>query len=192
MYGIKESPPSIPKAICLNHDLENLRQALSSVDSSINTSCIQDFYRLGKFNASNLKPHPILVKFLRTFDATLVLSKRGSLPSSINIKPDLTRLRRKSSVFLRTRWNLTQSGTNKKFIKLRGSNIYVNKLLYAKSDDGSIVRNVINSSLSSLSLTEESSHSDSNQMLSPPNQHTATSNPEPMTTTTSSTPNNNQ
>jgi len=103
MYGIKESPPSTLKAIHLNHNLENLYQALSSVDSSINTSCLQ----VWKFNASNVKPCPILIKFLRTFDVTLVLSKRGSLPSLIYIKPDLTQEERAlDSAFLRTRWNL--------------------------------------------------------------------------------------
>ena len=103
------------QAIRINGDLENLQHTLSNIDSSLNTLCIQDFYRLGKFNATNLKPRPLLVKFLRVFDATLVLSKRGSLPSSIYVKPDLTREERAvDSAFLKVRWNLIQSGTDKK------------------------------------------------------------------------------
>ena len=123
IYRIKESPPSTPKATRINCDLENLQHTLSNIDSSLNTSCILDFYRLGKFNTANLKPRPLLVKFLRVFDATLVLSKRGSLPSSIYVKPNLTL--EESSAFLRARWNLIQNNTDKKSIKLRGNNIYM-------------------------------------------------------------------
>ena len=124
IYGIKESPPSTPKETRLNCDLDNLHHTLSNIDSSLNTSCIQDFHRLGKFNATNPKPRLLLVKFLRVFDATLVLSKRGSLPSPISVKPDLTREERAfDSAFLKIRWNLIQGGTDKKCIRLRGNNI---------------------------------------------------------------------
>ena len=64
-------------------------------------------------------------------DATLILSKRASLPKQIVIKSDMTREERAvEAVYLRTRWNLAQNGTDKKFIKLRGKDIYVNKSLF--------------------------------------------------------------
>ena len=186
IYGIRESPPNTPRAARINSDLDNLQDALSNIDKSLNTTSIQDFHRLGKFNATNPKPRPLLVKFLRVFDATLVLSKRGSLQSPIHIKPDLTRDERAvDSAFLKVRWNLIQTGTDKKCIKLRGNNIYINKLLYArltKANDGSIETNIVNNNLSNSQL------SDSIQLVSTPtlHQHSPSSNPEPMITTASS------
>ena len=198
IYGIKESPPNTPKATRLNCDLENLHRTLSNMDSSLNTSCIQDFHRLGKFNATNSKPRPLLVKFLRAFDATLVLSKRGSPPSSILVKPDLTREERAiDSAFLKTRWNLIQSGTDKKYIRLRGTNIYINKQLYArldKSKDGSFVVNIIDTNLPTPSYSQDTTHSNSTSIPTH-TQHSTTSNsnnPEPMITAASSASNNNQ
>ena len=48
-----------------------------------------------------------------------------------NIKPVMTREERAiEAVYLRTRWQLPQNGTDKNFVKLRGNNIYVNKSLF--------------------------------------------------------------
>ena len=99
-------------------------------------------------------------RFLRIFDATKLLAKRSSLPSPIVIKPDLTREERAiDSAFLRPRWNLIQSGTDKKSIRLKGNDILINKLLYARlvqSSDGSVVVNVINNQLTSTSQGQSS------------------------------------
>jgi len=92
---------------------------------------------VGKFNATNPKRFPLLVKFLRVFDAMLVLSKEA--PCHLQSMSSLS--------FLKARWNVIQSGTDKKCIKL---SIYINKLLYArliKSNDGSIVTDIVNNSL---------------------------------------------
>jgi len=135
IFGIKESPSNTPKETRLKHELDNLCHTLSNIDSSlhVNSSCIHDFHRLGKFNPTSLRPCPLLVKFLRIYDTTLLLSKRSSLPSPIVVNPDLTREERAlHSAFLKIRWNLIQNGTDKKCIWLRGSNILINKLLYAK------------------------------------------------------------
>jgi len=159
IYGIRESPSNTHRAARINIDLDNLRDTLSDIDKSLNTSCIQDFH----------KPCPLLVKFLRVFDATLALSKRGSLQSPIHVKPDLTRDKRAvDSAFLKVRWNLIQTGTDKKCIKLRANNIYINKLLYArltKANDGSIETNTVNNNLSNSQL------SDSIQLVSTPTLH---------------------
>jgi len=71
-------------------ELDNLCHTLSNINSSQNSSCIHDFHRLGKFNPTSHKPRPLLAKFLRIYDATLLLPKGSSLPSPIVIKPDLT------------------------------------------------------------------------------------------------------
>jgi len=112
------------------------------------------------------------------------LSKRGSFPSSIYVKPDLTREERAfDSAFLKVR---CLSGTDKKCIKLRGNNIYINKLLSATLTSGaSVATNIVNSSLSN------PQDSDSIQLVSIPTIHhqSASSNSEPMITTALSAPN---
>ena len=187
----------MPKETRLKHELDNLCHTLSNIDSSLNSSCIHDFHRLGKFNPTSLRPRPLLVKFLRIYDATLLLSKRSSLPSPIVIKPDLTREERAlDSAFLKIRWNLIQNGTDKKCIRLRGSNILINKLLYAKlvkSNDGSVKVNIINNQLTSTS--QDPTHSDSIQLAPTPATNQAISSSsyaEPMITTGPPTPKKNQ
>lgn len=54
---------------------------------------MKDFDRLGKYKKTATCPRPILVKFLRGFEASLMLSNKDSFSSSmIPIKPDMTRL----------------------------------------------------------------------------------------------------
>ena len=131
MYGIKESQPNSSRATRLKHDMEAMQNVLTNIDPALSKSSIRDFHRLGKYNTSNPKPRPILIKFLRTFDTTSVLSKRSSVPRPILIKPVMTREERAiEAVYLRTRWQLAQNGTDKNFVKLRGNNIYVNKSLF--------------------------------------------------------------
>ena len=109
--------------------MDAMQNALANIDPALSKSSIQDFHRLGKYNTSN--PKPILIKFLHTFDATLVLSKRSSVPKQILIEPAMTREESViEAVYLRTRWQLAQNGTNKKIVKPRGNNIYVNKSLF--------------------------------------------------------------
>ena len=57
----------------------------------IQASSIRDLYRLGKFRHDQLCPRPILIKFLRVFDAEAVLSKRSSFRAPIVIKQDMTK-----------------------------------------------------------------------------------------------------
>jgi len=70
-------------------------------------------------------------------------------------------------------------------------------LIYArlvKSSDGSVVTNIINSTLSIPSNSQQSSRTDSIRSVPSPTftNHSAISNPHPMITMVSSTPNNNQ
>ena len=92
VYGLEESPKDTPRANRLKHDLEKLLNVLSGIDASLTATSIQDFHRLGKFKPNNTRLRPLLVKFLRTFEASLVLSKKDSLASSqVSTKRDVTR-----------------------------------------------------------------------------------------------------
>ena len=50
VYGIKESPSNTPKTSHLKCELESLLHVLSDINNSLNSSCIQDFHRLGKIS----------------------------------------------------------------------------------------------------------------------------------------------
>ena len=69
-------------------DLSKLLEMLSSIDSFLTNASIQNFHCLGKFKP-NSHPRPLLIKFLRTFEASLVLSKNESLNSPLSIKHDI-------------------------------------------------------------------------------------------------------
>ena len=77
VYGINESPPKTAKPDRTKNDLLNLLPVLNSVDSSIQNASIKDLYRLGKFDPSQTRPRPILVKFLCRIDVSTILSNRN-------------------------------------------------------------------------------------------------------------------
>ena len=77
-YGIKESPADTSRPDRLKHDLDGILTMLSDIDTTLTSSSIEDFYRLGKYKQTSACPCPILVKF-RAFEASLVLSNKGSL-----------------------------------------------------------------------------------------------------------------
>ena len=89
VFGLSESPPDTPRPERQKQDLSKLLEVLSSIDSSLTNASIQDFHRLGKFKP-NSRPRPLLVKFLRTFEASLVLSKKESLSFPLSIKRDMS------------------------------------------------------------------------------------------------------
>ena len=103
----------------------------SSANVPIQASSISDIYRLGKFRHNQTRPRPILIKFLRVFDAEAVLSKWSSFRAPIVIKQDLTKEERLiESILLHERWNLVQNGTDRKFIKIRNTQIFVHNKLH--------------------------------------------------------------
>ena len=131
-YGIPESPPKTSKFDRQKHELGIVVNTLSGIDSSITSASIKDIYRLGKFKPDSNRPRPILVKFLRNLDATMVLSSKRSITSSeITIKPDMTYEERKTeTVLLKERRTLINQGVERKHIRLRGNSIYVNNKLH--------------------------------------------------------------
>ena len=133
LYGIEESPANTYRADRQKYDLGKILNIMSDIDSSITSASIKDFYRLGKFNhGNNHRPRPILIKFLRAFDATLVLnSNKKSLSSGISIKPDLTIDERKiENILLKERRRLIDNGTERKHIRIRGNCLYLNNKLH--------------------------------------------------------------
>ena len=125
-YGTTESPVNTPRTNRQQHNLQNILSTLSIIDSSLTSSLIKDFHRLGKFSASKPSPQPILVKFLHTFQVEYVLSKRSLLEHPASIKPDMPRDEQASeAAFLKERWSLAQRGVDRKSIKLRNGHIYI-------------------------------------------------------------------
>ena len=92
-YGINESPTNTSKSDRLKRDLDDILTILLDIDTTLTSASIEDHYRLGKYKQTSTCPCPILAKFLRAIEASLVLSNKGSLSSSvISIKPDMTRV----------------------------------------------------------------------------------------------------
>ena len=136
LFGVDECNVGISRHDRFHSDLSNVAEVLSEVDDTIQKQSIKDCFRLGKFNASPRRPRPILVKFIRSVDASSILSKRASLKPPFIVKPDLSREERLiDSLLLKGRWNLIQSGTSRKFIKIKNDSIFVSNKLHGKVVD---------------------------------------------------------
>ena len=124
-YGVPESPHKTSKLDHQKHELGIIVNTLSGIDSSITLASIKDIYRLGKFKPDSVRSRPILVKFLRNLDATMVLSSKLSITSfEISIKPDMTYEERKTEMLLlKERRNLINQGIERRFIRLRGNSL---------------------------------------------------------------------
>ena len=139
IYGIEECPKGTPKHERFNRDLENIMTVISSVDtdSSIQPQSIRDHFRLGKFKNSSqtqqCRPRPILVRFIRSADVSHILSRRRSLQQPFSIKPDMSpKERSRDSTLMKERWSLIQSGTDRKYIRIHNSCIYVHNKLHGQ------------------------------------------------------------
>ena len=136
LFGVDECSFSMSRQDRFQSDLSSASEVLSEVDSTIQKQSIKDCFRLGKFNASSHRSRPILVKFIRSADASSILSKRASLIHPFHVKPDLTREERHiDALLLKERWNLIQSGTGRKYIKIKNGSIFVSNKLHSKVVD---------------------------------------------------------
>ena len=136
LFGVDECRVGISRRDRFHSDLSSAAEVLSEVDNTIQGQSIKDCFRLGKFSAEARRPRPILVKFIRSADASSILSKRGSLRQPLFVKPDLSRAERViDSLLMKERWNLIQSGTERKHIKIRNDSIYVSNKLHGKVVD---------------------------------------------------------
>ena len=172
IYGIQECPPNMPRVARSKLDLEKVLPILNTIDTSIGDTSINDIHRLGKFSADNNRPRPILVKFLRTLDASTVLFNRSKTKKPILIKPDMTPEERKiESILLHERWNLIQQGIDRKAIKLRNGQILINNRLHGIVTDFKFVNSSSGSSTTSSTSASIAPDSVPNQQPSVPNQN---------------------
>jgi len=80
----------------LQRDVENVLSVIPSSDKPIDANAIKDPYCLGKYNFQSNHPRSLLVRLLRSTDASNILRNKSKLTSvtkfdsPIFIKPDLT------------------------------------------------------------------------------------------------------
>ena len=111
------------------------------VDCNIPKNAIHDCIHLGKYVHNSSRPRPILVKFNSTTHIASLFSGKGSYPSGILIKRDLSPIERRSeSILLNEHWQLLQSGVDCKSIKIRGANIIVSGKLFARVTNGTLLK----------------------------------------------------
>ena len=133
IYCIKECSKGTPRHGRTDHDLQSVTQIITKVDNNINPLSICDLIQLGKYQENSNRPRPLLVKFNRAIDVSILLSKTSSLPKEIRIKPDMSLTERHTeSVLLKERWSLIQAGCDRKKIKIRSSKIFVNNKLHGE------------------------------------------------------------
>ena len=163
LYGVEESPLNTSRSKRMQDDLSKCLQVLHNLDEDIQASSIKDYFRLGKFNSANKsKSRPILIKFLykslneeqlegksgassrgnsssnsvRSSDALNILFKKTNILLPFYIKPDMSPDEKLIEGLLR--WHLIQKGTDRKIIKIRGNNLYINSKLHASVRDAKL------------------------------------------------------
>ena len=140
LSGIPECPHGTPRLDRFVRDQDSAVSILSSVCSSITSQSIKDLFRLGKYSAD--RHRPLLVKFNKCWDASLVLSNKQRLASSpgISLRPDLSPTQMAiHSLLVKERRNLLSQGHNAKDIKIKESSLYLCGSLYGEVINGSFV-----------------------------------------------------
>lgn len=113
-FGLDESIGGTSRQKREREDLDRVVKIINDADSSLSASSIKDMFRLGKYAANSKKARPILVKFVRSADVTILFSRIKEIP----LKPDLSLTQRKmESILLKERWALIQSGITRNHIK---------------------------------------------------------------------------
>ena len=102
-------------------------------DNSIQKHSNKDCFRLGNFNPTSDCARTVLVKFVRTADVSRIMSKKISLKLPFFVNPDLSPEKMlREATLLKERWNLIQSGTERKLIKIRNDSILVSCKVYGR------------------------------------------------------------
>jgi len=147
-------PTKTAKPIRLEQDLQKIVSTFDEVKLPINNNSVKDFFRLRKYKPDAQHPQPILVKFLRSADASLVLSKGSSFKAPIHIKPGFTPEERKiENYLLKECWSLIQLGFERKRIKLRNKNIFIDNKLYGQYLNSEFQRTQYNPPLNTANLS---------------------------------------
>ena len=115
----------------MSSDLTSAITTIQNLCSEITEDAIKDCTRLSKYKPSSNRP--ILVKLVRSHDASSILANRYKIParSSYTIKPLMTAEERANELkLLRERRTLIDSGIERRNIKLKQNAIYVNGKKY--------------------------------------------------------------
>ncbi|XP_019859975.1 PREDICTED: SET domain-containing protein 3-like [Amphimedon queenslandica] len=139
--GLPECPQGTTRVDRFLKDQETVASILSTVSPSVNSQSVKDLFRLGRYRPDQSRP--ILVKFFRSWDATVVLRNKSKLADSpnISIRPDLSPSQKTArSLLLRERRTLMTSGNNAGDIKIRGNKIFLRDSLYGEVNNNSFVR----------------------------------------------------
>ena len=134
---MEECPKGSSRLTRSTNDVKQVCEILKKVNSDITKQSICDCVRLGKYSPE--KNRPILVKMLQSHEVTSVLANRHSLSGcpKISIKPILTKEQLTiESALLKERWNLIQSGTDSRDIKIKGTRLYVKDTLHGSILNG--------------------------------------------------------
>lgn len=135
VFGINELPSGTSRFARDKHDFSNLSSLFSGLEhDSDHSSTIRDCRRLGKFTKGEQSCRPLLVTLNSTADVRSILHcHNNSSNTSVSIKPDLSAAdRRANAILLKARWDLINSGIDRKCIKIRGANLLVNGKHYGK------------------------------------------------------------
>ncbi len=178
VYGIQECAKGSSRHIRLSEDTGAVVSLVEKVDDSIPAQSIRDCVRLGKYDEK--RHRPILVKLSRTCEVSSILAGRKNLRGSpgFSIKPDMTKAEREiEATLLKKRWELIESGIERKDIKIKGNTICVKDKKY-----GSVLNSVykpittqvipivlVDDQAESTSVPTEASHSDSHKEITQPN-----------------------
>ena len=115
IYGIEECPGGLPRHVRSGLDLTSVTELITKVDENINPLSIRDIHRLGKYQEKPNRPRPILTKFNRAIDVSLLLSKTSSLPKGIRVKPDMSPAERETeNLLLKERRALINDGQGRR------------------------------------------------------------------------------
>ena len=133
MYGIEECEKGAPRNERSGRDFSSVTEIITKVNENISPLSIRDLHRLGKYQKQSRRSRPILIKFNRAIDVSILLSKASTLPKGIRIKPDMNpEERHTESLLLKEKWTLIQKEINRKLIKIRGNKIFVNNKLHGE------------------------------------------------------------
>jgi len=88
--SIDGCPNGTPRHKRSGLDLSSVTQIITKVYENINPLSICDFHRLGKYQEKSRHPQPILTRFNKVIDISLLLSKSSSFHIGIRIKPNMT------------------------------------------------------------------------------------------------------
>lgn len=140
IYGIDECDKGAPRNERSGQDFSSVTEIITKVNENISPLSIRDLHRLGKYQEQSRRPRPILVKFNRAIDVSILLSNTNTLPRGIRIKPDMNPEERQTeSLLLKERWSLIQRNISRKVIKIRGNKIFVNSMPHGEVINGNLV-----------------------------------------------------